>query len=987
MPSVPIAPSGAYLVPLGSFLFRGRHVDIANETENASPSTDDWMLIESNAGGTWRKVQLAAVPIAPGVWTARLAAEANQWTNSTYGNGQFVAVSQTGTNRVMTSSDGVTWTSQSAAEANTWWGITYGNGLFVATASSGTNRVMTSPDGVTWTARSAVEANFWYSVVYGNGLFVAVSTDGTNRVMTSPDGITWTARSASEANNWISVVWGNGLFVAVSQDGTNRVMTSPDGITWTARSASEANTWTDLTYGNGLFVAVSNDGTNRVMTSPDGITWTARSAAEANTWTSITYGNGLYTAVSNDGTNRVMTSPDGITWTSRTAGEANTWTSVTYGNGLFVSTSLHGTNRVMTSGVKRDHNELFDSFTGVGKYVLDTSPTLITPVLGTPSSGNLSNCTAYEGTAVASTGEEGGTKFLREDGDGTCSWQAAGGGAFTADGDTLITPTTPIVLDQATGNETALTLNYTVNKATSGNDTGLLVSMTDTASPGTSLLQDWQVGGVSVASIDNAGEFGLIGNQLLTHTATMNDDHALEIVLNAAGFGDVKAIDVDYVTGAIASGEDEAVMLINIDESTSTGGDVVGVEVLATDFGAVDRAIAIEVGVTVEPLVQLLGTFGNMDSALNNAVDVLAALSSGGAGNISVFVADNDTVTIGDAAVFNEIEILVDTPASGSGIFPTFEFSTGVGTWAAFSPIDGTNGFRNTGVIAWLDSDVATWAPGTGSEYLIRITRTKNTLTTTPIIDTVQISDATEYGWDANALVSARTLTLAAPASTTGLLITADATPGSHIVTKNSAGTTLFEMQSWGELNINNTGAGNIAEFKSSGTDRFTILTSGAFTINGAASVNANIKAPATSTKGIILTDSTSNEYWFFKHNEHANGNKFIFEYFDGTSTYTEFLAMDPINTLATWELGHVVNSPAATIGLLITTDSAAANPAIKIDQQDIDDSFIDFVGTSAADGSRSISSDTTEDSAKFGAIRVEINGVTKWIRVYDDES
>jgi len=33
-----------------------------------------------------------------------------------------------------------------------------------------------------------------------------------------------------------------------------------------------------------------------------------------------------------------------------------------------------------------------------------------------------------EGTAILSTGESGGTKFLREDGDGTCSWQAASGG-------------------------------------------------------------------------------------------------------------------------------------------------------------------------------------------------------------------------------------------------------------------------------------------------------------------------------------------------------------------------------------------------------------------------------------------------------------------------------------------------------------------------------------------------------------------------------
>ena len=40
---------------------------------------------------------------------------------------------------------------------------------------------------------------------------------------------------------------------------------------------------------------------------------------------------------------------------------------------------------------------------------------------------------AVEGTAILSTGEAGGTKFLREDGDGTCSWQtpAGGGDALT----------------------------------------------------------------------------------------------------------------------------------------------------------------------------------------------------------------------------------------------------------------------------------------------------------------------------------------------------------------------------------------------------------------------------------------------------------------------------------------------------------------------------------------------------------------------------
>jgi hypothetical protein len=35
-----------------------------------------------------------------------------------------------------------------------------------------------------------------------------------------------------------------------------------------------------------------------------------------------------------------------------------------------------------------------------------------------------------EGTSIKSTGETGGTKFLHEDGDGTCSWQTPSGGIF-----------------------------------------------------------------------------------------------------------------------------------------------------------------------------------------------------------------------------------------------------------------------------------------------------------------------------------------------------------------------------------------------------------------------------------------------------------------------------------------------------------------------------------------------------------------------------
>ena len=248
------------------------------------------------------------------VWTPRTSAdETASWRSVAYGAGLWVAVAESGTNRVMTSTDGITWTPRTAAEANTWNSVAYGNNLFVAVASTGTNRVMTSPDGITWTARTAAALYSWNSVAYGNNLFVAVGSGATDSVMTSPNGITWTAQTAAELATWNSVAYGNGRWVAVNGNGTKRVMTSTNGTTWSTVDAVAANNWQSVAYGNGLWVAVSTNGTNRVMTSPDGITWTERTAAAENFWRSVAFGNNLFVAVANSGTNRVMTAPATIT--------------------------------------------------------------------------------------------------------------------------------------------------------------------------------------------------------------------------------------------------------------------------------------------------------------------------------------------------------------------------------------------------------------------------------------------------------------------------------------------------------------------------------------------------------------------------------------------------------------------------------------------------------------------------------------------------
>ena len=105
----------------------------------------------------------------------------------------------------------------------------------------------------------------------------------------------------------------------------------------------------------------------------------------------------------------------------------------------------------------------------------------------------------------------------------------------------------------------------------------------------------------------------------LFHTAVMADDHAFEIDVDAAGFGDVKAIDIDYITGNISQGKDEGIILLNIDQITgapATGGEVFGLEVLATEGSA--EITGVKVGAVVNPIHQDSGTFENPDIGTND---------------------------------------------------------------------------------------------------------------------------------------------------------------------------------------------------------------------------------------------------------------------------------------------------------------------------------------------------------------------------------
>ncbi|KKL23837.1 hypothetical protein LCGC14_2421390, partial [marine sediment metagenome] len=261
--------------------------------------------------------------------------------------------------------------------------------------------------------------------------------------------------------------------------------------------------------------------------------------------------------------------------------------------------------------------------------------------------------------------------------------------------------------------------------------------------------------------VNITGEVDVTGNLDLIHTATANDDHSFEIDTDAAGFGDIKSIDINYTTGAIAAGEDEGIVLINIDETLATGGDVFAFEVLATDGEA--SIYGLKVGALIGPIHQDSGVFANPTTGTDNSTATSTAAMIDGATSTTtaIFENDNEYILIGSAAVFEEIEFILTTGSSGAGIAPTFGYSiSGAHQFTTFSPVDGTNGFRNTGVIAWDASDLTSHvANDDTSTFDIKITRTRNSLSTTPVLGYAKVASTTEYIWDKDGDVNIKDLT------------------------------------------------------------------------------------------------------------------------------------------------------------------------------------------------------------------------------------
>lgn len=261
-----------------------------------------------------------------------------------YPSGQFIAVGQSGENRLMKSLDGIVWTSEYVAQV-LFKGIAEGGGNVsaIGLASPGNQRGIHSEDLDQWyTTGVGLTSEGWQDIAWGVDKFVGINnnaSDGTSYVRTSPTGMNWTNR-ASYAGQWAGITYGGGKFVVIGSN-DNKAMTSSDGITWALHEGVPSGYWRGITYGDGLYVAVATFGDNRLMISEDGENWELVSVLFPTN--SVAYGNGIFVAVGSSG---ALASRDGRNWTSIDSVSGG-WNAITYGNGKFVAVANSGTTRAM----------------------------------------------------------------------------------------------------------------------------------------------------------------------------------------------------------------------------------------------------------------------------------------------------------------------------------------------------------------------------------------------------------------------------------------------------------------------------------------------------------------------------------------------------------------------------------------------------------------------------------------------------------------
>lgn len=188
------------------------------------------------------------------------------------------------------SKDGTAWTPTVLPGGVNANGAAYGAGKWVMT--TGSQAILTSTDGVTWVNRGNIlpAAGNWIDVAWSPtlGLFVAVNdSNAAAQAATSPDGLVWTQRvTPAGVFPFFSLQWiprFAKFYAFININTTTTGINSPDGINWVrADTIAATNSWYPRDFGAAFGLFGFKDNSVSWCRSTDGITFTGGLQAAAN---------------------------------------------------------------------------------------------------------------------------------------------------------------------------------------------------------------------------------------------------------------------------------------------------------------------------------------------------------------------------------------------------------------------------------------------------------------------------------------------------------------------------------------------------------------------------------------------------------------------------------------------------------------------------------------------------------------------------------
>lgn len=385
---------------------------------------------------------------------------------------------------------------------------------------------------------------------------------------TASTGVVTVAGTLAVANGGTGItVFGTGVATALGQNvtGTGSIVlaTSPTLVT-PALGIPASGTLTNCT---GLPLSTGVTGTLGLSSGGTGQTTAASAFNALNPMT--TTGDLIYEASASTAarlpigtTSQVLTVSGGIpTWATPASGGVTT---ITFGStGLTPSTATSGAVSVAGTLAVANGGTGVTTSTGSGNNVLSTSPTLVTPVLGTPSSGTLTSCTGLPlttgvtGTLPVANGGTGSTTI-------TANSVMLGNGTSALSSNLVAPSTTGNIL---TSNGTTWTSAAPAGGGGLGGTTVFTANGTFTIPTGKTVVKVTVIGGganggnatASSGQGTSAGGGGA-GGTLIKYLTGLTPGNTLTVTRGAAG-----------ATSSVASGTQTITTLTCTGGSTGSG--------------------------------------------------------------------------------------------------------------------------------------------------------------------------------------------------------------------------------------------------------------------------------------------------------------------------------------------------------------------------------------------------------------------------------